>query len=490
MHTPAIATLLILSSGLVAADTPVQFINRRSNVLGLTNVADPALVAAAALFSTADGGQSWQLVAEVAAPADGRSFPKFTFTAPADGVYGLYSRTVFRTGHREADPRPGVAPLYVLAIDSTPPVFTTAEVRLVGTAANLARFHATWALDEANPSDPPVAIEVRSADGRFLPVATGSAKGSLELSVPATAGTATLLVRFTATDRAGNTVRSEPVALPLTAPPLDGAARTALAQAVKDMPTLADLGIGRQAPATAPAPRPPARPTVRPAPAPVSAPAAPPPAPLPVAVAEPAVPPPPAIPAASDEAIPPPPAIPVAAGPPPSRPEPVEPPVEDGQRPPPPKLAYVSGDKADDLLRDARVAVRFNRHDEALDFYDRVLSSSRIEDGIHDLVHLLTRLRRPKDLCTVVDALPPEYHDDQVRLEHGRALVTLGRHASAEQVLSGIGSRSLEAREARLLIARCWRATGRDADATRVLTALAVGDDGIAQAARAALAGR
>ncbi len=481
MRMPVAALLAIIPSPvLLAADPPTQYVNRRSNTLGLTNVADPAAVASAALFSTNDGGRSWQLVEEVAAPADGKSVPRFTFTVPADGTYGLYSRTVFRSGHREADPRPGTSPLYVVVIDSTPPAFSTTEVRLVGTAAGMARIHATWSLTEANPVDPPVTIEMRAADGRFLPIGTGSMKGALELSVPVPTGATTIQVRFSATDRAGNAVQTAPTVIALTPPQLSGATREALAQAVKDMPTLAELGVGKATKPTTTIPsashqpthtQPPAQP--RPTPPAVTPP---PPVTEPV-TAPPTVPaaePPPAIPAAE-----PPPAVPVMAKP-----------VEDGLRPPPPKLTYVSGSQADDLLRDARVAVRFDRFEEALDFYDRVLSSSRIEDGIHDLVHLLTRLRRPKDLCTLVHALPPEYHDDQVRLEHGRALVSLGRHAEAEGVLNGIGSRSLEAREARLLIARCWRAGGREADARALFTTLARGDDAVARMAQEALAGR
>lgn len=478
-------SLLFCSLTAAAVDAPVQFISRRTNVLGLSNVADPAAVASAALFATTDGGQSWQLIAEVAAPADGKSFPKFPFTVPADGVYGLYSRTVYRSGHREADPRPGTGPLYVLAIDSTPPAFATAEARLIGNANGMARFRAVWSLTEANPLDPAVSIEVLAADGRFLPVGTGSAKGALEIAVPVPAGATSAQLRFSATDRAGNTGHSPTLDLPLTPPQLSGAARDALAQAVKDMPSLAELGVGKNTVAKTPAaatPKPPPAParTKAPEAAPVNTPPPVDPVPPP-AVPAPAVSAPPAIPDAAPSA---------ASEAPPALPPPSAPPVVDGQRAAPATFAYVSGSQADDLLRDARVAARFNRYEDALDFYDRVLSSSRIEDGIHDVVHLLTRLGRPKDLCAVVASVPPEYHDDLVRLAYGRALTRLQRHDQAERVLSGIGSRSQEAREARYLIARCWQAAGRSADANALFTALAKGDDDIASQARAALAGR
>jgi predicted Zn-dependent protease len=166
-------------------------------------------------------------------------------------------------------------------------------------------------------------------------------------------------------------------------------------------------------------------------------------------------------------------------------PEPPAPPVvHDGQRPAPARWPYATGAAADQLITDARVARNFGHTEDALDAYEKALSSSRATDAAHEALTLLARAKRPLDLCTLAAALPPERCDDTVRLLHGRTLVDLGRPAEAIPVLAGIGSRSSEAGEGQLIIARALIRSGR-ADAGRtILSRLAKGRDAIAAQAR------
>jgi tetratricopeptide (TPR) repeat protein len=340
---------------------------------------------------------------------------------------------------------------------------------LTSLGAGLARIHATWAVEIADSGDKPVKIEAAGDDGRFTPVGAGTSKGSLDIPVPIPAQATRLQVRFTASDKAGNQVSSTPVMVDLTQPQITNDARRDIAKAVSSLPSLAEVNKPKNPPDVAKAPVAPV--TTKPLPPPAKAPA--------VVAATP-------IPTPPDAST-----TPASAGPTtdaviPSPPVPA--PVEDGLRPMPLRLPYISGSDADDLLREARVAVQFKRFEDALDFYDRVLSSSRAVDGAHDMTRLLNRLKRPKDLCTVVSSLPPEYLDDTVRLEHGRALANLGRHSEAVKTLERIGDHSSESREAYLLIALSWRVLGRGADAVPLLKRLAQGDDNIARKAQDLLA--
>lgn len=438
-----------------AEDTPLMYINRRTNVLGLSRVADPALVASAALFTTRDNGQSWQLAQEIIAPSDGKSFPKFSFTSPNDETVGLYSRTVFRSGHREADPQAGTQPLYILVIDTTSPIFSTAEASIIDQQAATIRFRSTWILNEINPSDPAVTIETAIGDGSFVSIASVTSKGSMEHTLTIPLGVTSLSLRFVAKDRAGNETTSAVTKLSLAPPRLAADARNAIAQAVKDMPTIAQLRDAPRA-TTPPKSNEIKAPTTASTPAPVSA--APAPEKPPVIISQPVI-------------------------------API-PDIYDGRRSAPQKYPYIHGAASDDLLRNARVALRFKRYDDALEMYDQVLSSSHATEGLHDLIDLYGRLECPKDVCTVVQAQSTELLDDYVRVGHGRALVALNRHTDAEKVLMGIGSHGPEAREARYLIALCWRAAGKNDEAKKVFTALASGNDLIATHARDQLAGR
>ena len=102
---------------------------------------------------------------------------------------------------------------------------------------------------------------------------------------------------------------------------------------------------------------------------------------------------------------------------------------------------------------------------------------------------LLIADKRPLDAVTVVSSAPVEVVSDQVRLDHGQLLLNLDRPAEVEGAVSGVAGNAPEARPALLLIAKAYRALGRDAEAKRALDWLARGKDAVAAEARA-LSGR
>lgn len=463
-----IPSLLLIASSLAAADSAagdVTYLNHRALALSLTNVDDPARVASAALFLTSDGGQTWKLAQEVAAPADHKQFPRFSVTLPSDGAFGLASRTVFSNGQREADPQPGMPPAVTVIVDTQAPVFAGAQVTLVNQRAGLADVHARWTVTDAHLGESPVTIETAGGDGRFSPQGTGASSGVLDATVAVNASS-TLFVRFVAKDLAGNVTTSATTSLRLAPPPLDAASRQALAEAIETLPS------------SSLAASPVTKPVIKPV-APVQPPA---PLPAPAVVDSPAesvVPLPPTDAVGAEPRVPLPPVTVVEAPKPP-----IPPPVVDGKLAPPVRRPFVTGSEADDLIRDARVAVQCNQVNDALEFYERAISSSRVGDAAKDVTRLLVRLQRPTDLCTFLAAVPGDFLDDQTRLIYGRTLLSLGRHQEAENTVAGIGSKSPEAREAKLLIARCWLRAGRTADARVILSKLAQGTDGVAAEAR------
>ena len=156
----------------------------------------------------------------------------------------------------------------------------------------------------------------------------------------------------------------------------------------------------------------------------------------------------------------------------------------DGLHQPPITAAFVPDAEAMHTLGLARIAASAGRVDDALDFYERLFASAQARTAAAEELQLLTREKRPLDLLIVTDALPRELLSDAVRLEHGRALLSLGHPDLALATLNRVGSRAAEAREALLLMAHAYRALGQPNEARKVLEFLARGAD--ATAAQAA----
>jgi hypothetical protein len=470
---PLLSVSLVSAADGLPPDSQPAIVNQRAQTMTLATGAAPAEIASAGLFLTTDEGQHWRAVQEVA--SNGHTLPRLSVTLPGEGRFGLATRIVFCDGRREADPVAGTVPALELIVDTTAPVFTAASIESQGADSGLIRVRARWAVQDAHLGDQPVAIEVAGSDGRFLAAEHLDAAGNLEAALPVPGNRPEAVLRFTARDLAGNSTSTPPVRLRTKAPRLGNALAAAMEPETppppKPAPTVA-------APvASVPVPTTPESESTAVA-EPTAAAGTPPAVPLPPGEDTAAVPLPPGDIPPATATVPPPPVV----TPPPEPPAP--PVVHDGQRPAPARWPYATGAAADQLITDARVARNFGHTEDALDAYEKALSSSRATDAAHEALTLLARAKRPLDLCTLAAALPPERCDDTVRLLHGRTLVDLGRPAEAIPVLAGIGSRSSEANEGQLLIARALIRSGR-ADAGRaILSRLAKGRDAIAAQAR------
>ena len=159
----------------------------------------------------------------------------------------------------------------------------------------------------------------------------------------------------------------------------------------------------------------------------------------------------------------------------------------DGQHSPAMAATYVPDDQALHTLGLARIAVRGPRFDDGLDLYESLFASSQARTAAAEELQALTRAKRPLDALIVIDALPRELLVDAVRLEHGRALISLKRYDQAFATLTRIGSRSPESREALFMLATCYRAKGQPGEARKLLEFLARGSDRFAEQAAAQL---
>ncbi len=209
---PSLAMVLCASALLPAAahaaegdDIVLLYTSRLANTLTLDKITDPATVAKARFFITTDGGKSWALAQEtVVAPQPGAKpeLPRFAFTAPKDGMYGVMTCVTYRDGHAEPEPRAGQAPLYALVVDTIPPVVVRLAATLTSRSAATAVVHCAWSAIDANLADDPVTIEASIDDGaHFTPLFHGPGSGENDLAIPISVKTAMIAVRLTAIDR-------------------------------------------------------------------------------------------------------------------------------------------------------------------------------------------------------------------------------------------------------------------------------------------------
>lgn len=475
---------------------PREYTTQPTRTITLGNT-DPKLVAKATLFVSEDNGASWHKAQELAVAADATQLPAFTFTAAADGTYGLWTAATLRDGRSEPEPVAGVQPKLILVVDRAAPVLDRLETTLGGVADGQATLALSWKASDPNLGKDPVSIEVSTDQGKSFAVRTsGAAEGTTGISVPVAAGSPEIQVRLIARDQAGNVLTSpaKRVALPVAAKPADPEA--ALAAAVAALPKPDELGVAARggspivtagesplapsadAPATAPA-----KPTQAQS-AQSAKPAA-----QPAAGEQPPVvanqdvegrfaqqanpnagastrtgrssdqP-------AGDTAAP---AVPASR-----RPTAVD-----------PDAPYLTGSEASAELARARQLEQGSDVDAALASYLRLHRSSVAKSALADELALLRRVGDNQTIVGIANALPAELRTDLVRLHAARAAYALGDNAAAAAWASKVRASATEAREAMLVLARAIKALGKTSDARRLLDQLAAGSDDVAAQARA-----
>lgn len=501
-HLRVVSTTLIALASLAAAEpapavetpkapAPAREYTTQPTRTITASQGDAKQTAKVALFVTDDGGRSWRKDQELPVAEGAAAMPAFTFTAPKDGAFGLWTVATSRDGRAEPEPVAGAAPKLELVVDRAAPALSRLEATLGGVADGQATLALSWQVSDPNLASDPVAVEVSTDLGKSFTVRhTGKAEGTTALTVPAEA--AEIQVRIVARDLAGNVLTSpaKPVALPVVAKPANPEA--ALAAAVAALPAPAELGIaGRSGtpivsagesplasatPAAAPA----AQPAGTAAPASGTAPAS-----TPATGTEPEV---------------------VAnrdvetrynreAGAPTEQPRgrqgSSEAVTQAQQSTGPratvvdPSIAFLTGGAAAGALEDARKAEQDGDVDGALGQYLRLHRSSVAKAALEDELSLLRRIGDHNTIVAIVDQLQPELRTDAARLHAARACLRLGNAEAAAAWAAKVRASASEAREALFVLGKALRSLGRNAEARRVFDQLSSGNDDIAAQARA-----
>jgi hypothetical protein len=486
----AIAAVTAVDAVPAPAAQPVrEYTTQPTRTVSLANLGDAKLVAKAALFVSDDAGRSWRKDQEQIVAENATALPVFTFTAPKDGAFGLWTVATMRDGRAEPEPVSGAAPKLNLVVDRASPTLERLETTLGGVADGQATLAVSWKIADANLGAEPVSIEVSTDQGKsFAAKQAGAAEGTSAITVSATSSE--LQVRIVAHDLAGNVLTSpaKAVALPVAAKPADAEAQ--LAAAVAALPAPAELGVtGRSGSAmvtSGGSPLASAEPATQPQAGPSAAPGTPSGTPAatgtepevvanrdvearyareagaPVAQQR-------GRQSGSDSEAP------AAAGQPASN----RPTTADASAP------FLTGAAADSALDAARQADSSGDVEAALGQYLRLHRSSVAKTAISEELALLRRLGDHATIVGIVNALPPELRTDDARLHAARASLARGDNAGAAAWAAKVRASADEAREALLVLGRALKADGRATDARRVFDRLAGGNDEIAAQARA-----
>lgn len=501
-HLRVVSTTLIALASLAAAEpapaveTPKAPAPAREYTTQPTRTitagqADAKQTAKVALFVTDDGGRSWRKDQELPVAEGAAMMPAFSFTAPKDGAFGLWTVATSRDGRAEPEPVAGAAPKLELVVDRAAPALNRLEATLGGVANGQATLALSWQVSDPNLAGDPVAVEISTDLGKSFAVRhTGQAEGTTALTVPVEA--TEIQVRIVARDLAGNVLTS--AAKPVALPAMPASPEAALAAAVAALPTPDELGIAGRSGApivsagesplagATPAAAPATQPTGTAAPALGStAPAA-----MPATGAEPEV---------------------VAnrdvetrynreAGAPTEQPRgrsgssasvQAQQQATAGPRATvaDPSIAFLTGGAAAAALQDARKAELDGDVDGALDQYLRLHRSSVAKTALEDELALLRRIGDHSTIVAIVDQLQPELRTDAARLHAARASLHLGNAEVAAAWAAKVRASAPEAREALFVLGRSLAALGRKAEARRVFDQLSTGNDEIAAQARA-----
>ncbi len=451
--------------------------------------ADAKRTAKVALFVTDDGGRSWRKDQELPVAEGAAAMPVFTFVAPKDGAFGLWTAATSRDGQAEPEPVAGAAPKLELVVDRAAPTLGRLEATLGGVADGQATLALSWQVGDPNLGGDPVAIEVSTDLGKSFAVRhTGKAEGTTALTVPAEA--AEIQVRVVARDLAGNVLTSpaKPVALPVVAKPANPEA--ALAAAVAALPAPTELGVagrsgapiltagesplaGAEPSAAAPAAQSGSAPTAATASQPATSGAE------------------PAVVANSDVEA----RYHREAGAPVEQPRGRQSGGESGTAPVQqssgpratvvdPSITFLTGGAAAVALESARQAEQDGDVDGALAQYLRLHRSSVAKTALEDELSLLRRIRDHGTIVAIVEQLQPELRTDAARLHAARASLQLGNPEAAAAWAAKVRASAPEAREALFVLGKALKDLGRKAEARRVFDQLGAGNDDIAAQAR------
>jgi hypothetical protein len=411
-------------------------------------------VAKARFYVSNDQGKTWTLAQETAVDPANPQVPHFNFKPAADGSYYIVTATVYRDGRAEAEPKANSIPAkaMLLVVDATPPVVSTLDATpetITDPNATTVSILVTWAIADANFAS--ATLETSSDGGAtFTTAQTIPATGSTKLALPSKTKDGTVQLRIVAKDVAGNQAPSLAKSVTLPQPPDP---EKALAAAVGSLPTLADVQ---------PAPEPLLKPEDTKA---VDAAGQTTPGTAAPGTAAPGT------PASADKAAP---VTPVATAP----------TTTTRTVTVPANTSFLSSPGADNQLTAARALRDDGNVDGALSLYLRLHDSTVSKTAVAEELAMLAKAGDAAAVVAIGDALPPELRTDAARLEHGKALLALGRASDADAQLMRVRKGSEEARMALLYLGKSAAAQGKTAVATKIYERLATGDDAVATEAK------
>jgi len=176
----------------------------------------PARLASASIWSTANGGRTWQKLAD--APVTESSVK---VRLPRQGAYGLALAAADRADNLLSAPDPGTAPEFTVICDTDPPRLALREPVEGAAFAGGSVVPVLWSAEDQNFGDGPITVECSTDGGdTWVVAARGAANtGRFGWKAPAI-DSAKCLVRVRAEDLAGNSsvVVSRPFMLDSTAP--------------------------------------------------------------------------------------------------------------------------------------------------------------------------------------------------------------------------------------------------------------------------------
>lgn len=500
-HLRVASTTLLALAALAAAETAAppkaparEYTTQPTRTIALAET-NAAQIASVALYVTDDGGRTWRKDQELPVSEGATALPTFTFAAPRDGAFGLWTVATRRDGSAEAAPVAGAAPKLELVVDRAAPALDLLDATLGGVSGGQATLALSWKIADPNLAAEPVSIELSTDQGRtFAARHSGAATGTTALNVPVDAATVELQVRVIARDLAGNVLTSaaRAVPLPVEARPADPEA--ALAAAVAALPAPAELGVAGRS----------GSPIVSAGTSPLAAPEADAATPAkPTDAATPAKPADAAAPAPVDGEV-------VAdrdvearyaqqAGSPVEAPRgrradvapedtaPAKPAGPPANRPAvtDPGAAFLVGAAASAALQRARQADTAGDVETAHLQYLRLHRSSVAKTALAEQLALLRRIGDHATTLALVGQLPPELRTDAARLAAARASLALGDAATAVAWAAKVRAAAGEAREALLVLGQALSALDRKPEARRIFEQLASGDDEVAAQARA-----
>ncbi len=449
--TPVIKPTIVASEQLIAIDA-----------------GDLKQVAKARFFVSRDQGQTWTMAQEIPVDATNPQVPRFAFKPQGDGSYYIVTAIIYRDGRAEVEPKPNSIPAkaLLLVVDATPPVVSTLEAvaeAVTDPNATTTTINVTWAITDATFASASLEISI---DGgvTFSAAQAIPATGSTKLTVPLKTKDGSAQVRIVAKDAAGNQAPSLAKNVTLPQPPDP---EKALAVAVGSLPTLAEV-------------QPPPEPVAKSTEAKSSenkssenkssenklseakssdsktagndVPAA-------KAAEE-------KNPATEVKSV-------ATASTTTSRTVLV-----------PANTSFLASPGADNQLTAARALRDGGDIDSALSIYLRLHDSSVAKTAVAEELVMLAKAGDAAAVVAIADALAPELRTDAARLEHGKALLAVGRATDADAQLLRVRKGADEAREALLYIGKSAAIQGKTAVATKIYEKLATGDDAVATEAK------